>query len=370
MSPHPISPMQYWPHFTLLILLLMNGCTSISQKPTISDPNPQLPPTTQGPCTSYYTVSSGETLYGIAARCGLNPQDVARWNSIPPPYSVNPGQTLVLFGPPETTPTTPTYPTVDNTTPEPTQSSDPNYHIVMPGDTLFALSKRYGTSVGNLKAWNNLSSDNLSVGQRLRVTLPPGGTPQPVVSPATTTPVAPPSTTSSGKDYIVRPGDTLYSIAQLYGYSVTDIAGWNSLSPPYQLAVGQVLAVSPPSSVSNHTSSPLPSSGYHTVQAGDTLYSIAKRYGSDVEALKIWNNLASDSLNVGQQLKVTSSGNAPSTSYSPPSSKYTMYTVGKGETLYSIATRNGMSVGELANLNGIGQPYTVYPGQELKIPSP
>lgn len=112
---------------------------------------------------------------------------------------------------------------------------------------------------------------------------------------------------------------------------------------------------------------------------GDTLFSIAKRYGNTIESIKEWNGLSSNQLTVGQQLQMTATAikatavaqakppKPPTASFSPPPLRYKKYQVSKGETLYRIATKHGLTESELANANGIGPPYTVYPGQQLTI---
>jgi LysM repeat protein len=178
-----------------------------------------------------HTVVAGDTLYSVANTYGNSLADIARWNNLQPPYTLTPGQVLQVaktayVQPPQ--PKTLVSSVVHNT----------GYHKIVPGDTLYSISRRYGYSVSQLAAWNNLSPpyNNLSVGQTLRV-YPPSGIVRKVRYRT--------GATSSGKYHSVVRGDTLYSISRRYGYSVNQVAAWNRLFPPYSLSIGQRLRVSP-----------------------------------------------------------------------------------------------------------------------------
>ena len=172
-----------------------------------------------------------------------------------------------------------------------------DYHTVQRGETLFRIAKRYGQNYREVATWNLISSPyHLEIGQRLRVTKPK--TKPKVIKSKTPASSSPKSDTIS---YVVQGGDTLFSIAQRYGYTVTKIAKWNGLEPPYTLSLGQHLQVEPllkstqpPQGSHNnivHQSDTNKPVTYHTVVKGDTLYSISKLYGSDVSEIAAWNHL-------------------------------------------------------------------------------
>lgn len=96
---------------------------------------------------------------------------------------------------------------------------------------------------------------------------------------------------------------------------------------------------------------PLAGSDYYVVKKGDTLWSIAKAYGLPVERLKSLNNLTSNNLTIGDSLIVKDSGENNDSSSSAVNNKY--YIVKKGDSLYSIARRNNMTVDELKSLNNL-----------------
>lgn len=120
------------------------------------------------------------------------------------------------------------------------------------------------------------------------------------------------------------------------------------------------------------TPTPTPPAGVttrYTVQPGDTLYSIARRFGVSIWQLATTNNIANLNLiYVGQVLIIPAGGVQPGPGPQPPTP--TRYTVQPGDTLYSIARRFGVSVWRLASYNGIVNPNYIYVGQVLIIPAP
>ena len=199
--------------------------------------------------------------------------------------------------------------------PEGLEEIDDNIYIVKKGDTLYGIANKYGISVDELKAINNLTSNNLSVGQVLQI------------------PEIIEEDVPNENIYIVKSGDTLYSIANKYGMSVQELKDLNKLTSN-TLSIGQQLVVSEGNAGTLDT---------YTVKAGDTLYSIAKKYGLTVSELKQLNNLTSDILSIGQVLNISNSNT------SLPSNTYI---VKSGDSLYSIAKKYGITVDALKSANG------------------
>lgn len=166
-------------------------------------------------------------------------------------------------------------------------------YVVQAGDTLYGIAKRFSMTVEQLKQINNLTSDVIKVGQQLIV---PGS-----ISPSTQgTPVQMQTTI-----YTVMAGDTLYSIAKKVNASVDQIKEINMLTTDF-LKVGQKLKVPGPSSASSQDASAQTQTANYAVNAGDTLYSIAKKLNTTVNEIKQANYLTSDAITIGQILKVTS----------------------------------------------------------------
>ena len=93
----------------------------------------------------------------------------------------------------------------------------------------------------------------------------------------------------------------------------------------------------------------------YTVQKGDTLYGVAKQFGTTVSKIKRLNNLTSNTLSVGQVLKINEDTSNPTT-----------YTVQKGDSLYSISNKFGLSVLDLMSYNNLTST-TLQIGQVLKL---
>lgn len=158
--------------------------------------------------------------------------------------------------------------------------------------------------------------------------------------------------------YVVKPGDTLYRIASLYGVSVAAIVSANNITNPNLIHPNQVLVI--PAGGGSTPSTPPTSTTRYTVQAGDTLYRIAARYGTTVTAIANANGITNTNLiRVGQVL-VIPAGTSGTTQV--------RYTVQAGDTLYRIALRYNTTVSAIAGANNITNTNLIRPGQVLIIP--
>jgi len=181
----------------------------------------------------------------------------------------------------------------------------------------------------------------------------------PVIVPAET-PALPESTSpppTGVAEYTVEWGDTLSSIAYRFDTTVEAIMALNGLSNAGYIRIGQVLKVS---GAPGAAPGPV---GQYVVQPGDTLYSIALRYGTTVDAIQQANGLVNAAyIAVGQTLVLPGAQGIP---VSPGSNTYV---VQPGDTLYGIALRYGKDVGDLIAANDLSDPYWIHVGQVLTIP--
>jgi LysM repeat protein len=156
--------------------------------------------------------------------------------------------------------------------------------------------------------------------------------------------------------YVVAWGDSLSTIARRYGTTVAELVQANNVGNPDLIYVGQRLVIP-------GTTSPAPAgSGTHVVQRGDTLSHIAARHGTTVQQLVQMNGLTNPNLiYVGQRLAVPQSGAIPSIDG-------VVYRVQRGDTLIGIATRFRVSMWDIVLANNIANPSLIYVGQSLTIP--
>ncbi|MFN4263248.1 MAG: LysM peptidoglycan-binding domain-containing protein [Thioalkalivibrionaceae bacterium] len=152
---------------------------------------------------------------------------------------------------------------------------------VVAGDTLSAIAKRNNTTVASLKRDNALTSDNLRIGQRLTIR---NGAPQ------ATRPTAP-----TPRDYIVQPGDSLWSIAARHGVDLGELGEVNELARGAVLTPGQRLKLPDVASTELVTV-------VYLVQPGDTLSRVAQRHGVSLDALREHNHVPGDRLRSGETL--------------------------------------------------------------------
>lgn len=203
-------------------------------------------------------------------------------------------------------------------------------YVVLEGDTLYGISKQFGVSVNDIKLVNNLNSNNIVVGDVLLI-----------------------PNTGESIIYVVEKGDTLYSIANRYDVSVSDLIQYNNLKN-INLSIGQQLKI-PVMEIDNNDNYFL-----YIVKVGDTLYSIAKKNNISVDILKEYNNLSSNLLSVSQELKI------PISNKTEEEGDYLVYIVKRGDSLYSIANKFGMSVNDLITLNNLSSNLLSI-GQQLRV---
>ena len=202
--------------------------------------------------------------------------------------------------------------------------------------------------------------------------LRPAATAEPAAQPAATSG----SAASSPGAYTVQRGDSLGGIAAKFGVTTKEILAVNpAITNPDVLTVGQQIklpegrssAASAPAATSGESSAASGGSQTYTVQKGDILANIARKYGVTVAALQQANNLANpNKIIVGQKLTIPAGGAAAPAAAS--SGQTRNYTVQRGDTMSTIAVKFGVTVAALQQANGITNPDKITVGQVLKIP--
>ena len=212
-----------------------------------------------------------------------------------------------------------------------------DYYVVKKGDTLWSIARAYGLTVERLKSLNNLTSNNLTIGDSLIVKDSSGNSDSS-------------SSVDNNKYYIVKKGDSLYSIARRNNMTVDELKSLNNLTSNI-LSIGQKLIINSGSKVSNNV---------YVVKKGDTLWSIANNFNVSVNDLKNANNKSNNSLSIGEQLIIPGKSTGENVST-------TIYTVKSGDNLYSIARRYNVTVNEIKSLNNLSSNLLSI-GQKLSIP--
>ena len=212
-----------------------------------------------------------------------------------------------------------------------------DYYVVKKGDTLWSIARAYGLTVERLKSLNNLTGNNLTIGDSLIVKDSNGNSDNS-------------SSADNNKYYIVKKGDSLYSIARSNNMTVDKLKSLNNLTSNI-LSIGQKLIISRGSNVPNNV---------YVVKKGDTLWSIANNFNVSVNDLKNANNKSNNSLSIGEQLIIPGKSTGENVST-------TIYTVKSGDNLYSIARRYNVTVNEIKSLNNLSSNLLSI-GQKLSIP--
>ncbi len=164
--------------------------------------------------------------------------------------------------------------------------------------------------------------------------------------------------------HVVGWGETLFSIARRYGTSVDAICAANGIGDPTRIYIGQRLVIP----TSNAPTAPPTAGATHVVQPGENLFRIALRYGTTVTALAELNRIYNPGhVAAGQTLIIPGSATMPTVAYQPEHAA-TTHTVQIGETLSAIAHRYSITTWTLAQINSIANPALILPGQVLVIP--
>ena len=256
------------------------------------------------------------------------------------------------------------------------------YYRVKRGDNLSTIAQKYDVAVDDLKKWNNIRGNKVAYGKNLKI--------NGVEADQKSTAVAKVEIDKKGiqKDslatptnsiYVVQKGDNLSNIAKKFNVTLAELQDWNKLTTK-SISLGASLQVVKNPIHNEVIAEPVERKNIaYSVQKGDNLGSIAKKFGASVEDLKQWNNLTSNAIAIGNSLivakneividtnKVAIASFKKKEQYPSTASKESEYYVKKGDSLYSISKKYpGVTISDLKKWNNINGEE-LKPGMKLKI---
>ncbi|MCW8811672.1 MAG: LysM peptidoglycan-binding domain-containing protein [Ignavibacteriaceae bacterium] len=297
---------------------------------------------------NYYKVRKGDTISEIAERYHISVAELRNWNRLRS-NKIIAGQTLKIYSNDNKT----SY--VESTS---SNKGNVNYHKIKKGETLGGIAELYKVSASSIRDWNNLSGNKIVAGKTLKIYSDN--------APRVNTNESPTKTelTSEAINHKIQVGETIIAISALYDVSVDDIKRWNNLSSS-KIIAGKSLVIYPNGHNKKVITSSSSKSGkdfvYHKVKKGETLSSIAEDYKVSISGIQEWNNLNGNKIIAGQDLKIKQSSGKSS-----KKSVDGYHIVEKGESLYSIATKFNTSVQKLKRLNNLSSSKIIV-GQKLKV---
>ncbi|WP_343595921.1 LysM peptidoglycan-binding domain-containing protein [Acinetobacter sp.] len=285
--------------------------------------------------TERYKVQHGDSLSSIAAKAKMSLGDFAKLNNLSTNSSVRVGQTLKI----------------------PEGMTVPDVYTVKSGDHLSSIAAQYGLTVDYIAKLNGLSrTSGIRVGQHLKLT---GDLPSDDSNSSSTDDAA------DATSYVVKPGDTLATVAKKYHLKTVYLAELNDLTASSRLRIGQSLKLKEDASAktevkaATNTAKAVVSTKdteTYVVQAGESLTSLANRYGLSVKALAEMNDLTpKSSLRRGQKISVPK--------------QTTTYKVKSGDSLIRLAAKYDMDVKQLAEMNNLEPNSQLRLGTTLKVPN-
>ncbi|MDO9141163.1 MAG: LysM peptidoglycan-binding domain-containing protein, partial [Methylobacter sp.] len=169
--------------------------------------------------------------------------------------------------------------TIAKTQAAPLQTHIPGQYKVKAGDSLSIIADKNHTTVKSIRDSNHLAGNTVKSGMLLKMPVP-----QTTANPAKT---AKPNNMGGVQVYVVKPGDTVWNIAQRFSVSVSDITTWNNMAPKSALLLGQKLTIKG-GNQQRASSAPVRSISY-TVKKGDSLAQISRKFNVSIADLRKWN---------------------------------------------------------------------------------
>ena len=320
-----------------------------------------------------YRVKKDDNLLGIADLFNIRVSDIRNWNNISYTNNIIIGQKLTLYVPDaqkdyyasldKSTEIEEKAPKVSN------EGTKDEYftHTIRKGENLGSISTKYGVSISAIKQWNDLSSNTILAGSKLKIysSSIPDYVDEEVSS----------SSNTNLYRYKVRKGDTIGQIAETYRVSARMLRKWNGLKSN-KIIAGQTLKI--------YTNQPITTTqeiaeqndaniNYYKVKKGDTIGKIAELYKVSAGDIKQWNGLSGNKIIAGHTLKIYSDSGPhgiPTKTNNEnnivKSSDVEYYTIKKGDTIWDIANAYNVSVTQLKKWNDM-TGNKIIAGKTLKV---
>jgi len=272
-----------------------------------------------------YTIRAGDTFFSLARRFNTTVAAIIAANPGVDPNRLQIGQTICI--------------------PQPFLPPCPggNYYTIQPGDTLFALARRFNVTVDAiLRANPGIDPNSLRVGQIICIPAPSAGT-----CPTGTFP------------YVVRAGDTFFSLARRFNTTVAAIMAANPGVDPNRLQIGQTICIPGAAPPSGCPAGTMP----YIIRAGDTFFSLARRFNTTVEAIIAANpGVDPNRLQIGQRICIPTSTPSGCPTGTMP------YIIRAGDTFFNLARRFNTTVDAIMAANPGVDPNRLQIGQRICIP--
>ncbi len=296
----------------------------------------------------YYKVKKGDTISEIAERYHISTSEIKKWNNLNSNKIVS-GQSLKIYS------SVTTSSLVESTT---SPSGNVNYHKIKSGETIGGIAEEYRVSASNIREWNNLSSDKIIAGTTLKIYS--GSTTKTVKE----TDSHETELTSESITHQIQPGETIIGISEDYGVTIDDIKRWNNLSSS-KIVAGKTLIIYSTGNGNKNSNTTIAvnksNASTHKVKKGETLGGIAEKYHVSIASVQKLNNINGNKIIIGQELKIPKSSDVSSNQ-----SKDGYHIVDNGETLYSIAIKYNTSVQKIKKINNLSSSKIIV-GQKLKV---
>ena len=340
---------------------------SIADKPVIPE----------GLVAVHYRVKKNDNLLNISDLFHQRVIDIRNWNNIPYTKSIVVGQDLTIYVPADKKDF---YASLDNQTSIEKSSAastiiknndnnnDVLYHRVRRGESIGSIANKYGVSVAALKDWNNLRSNKLSLGKKLKIYTDRESR---YLASAESSNLFTKHTKVF--NYKVRRGETISQLASKFGVPVLTLRRWNSLKND-RIVAGQTLRIytnERTESLGDNSPKTIANINYYKVKPGEALGQIAEKYKVSPSSIRRWNNLRTNKILSGQTLKIYSDADVndiSDNSYADNSEMPGLYKVRKGDTIADIANRFNTSVEKIKKLNHLSD-NNIVAGSTLKVKS-